>query len=114
MRAVGDVDAAFDTSEKVIEASYYYPFVSHANLGPQNCTALHHESGQLEFCAPLQNPKSGRELVAQTLGIPAKKIHVNLEPIGGGFGRRLRNDFMVEAAWIARKKSPASATAVDT
>jgi isoquinoline 1-oxidoreductase beta subunit len=103
LRADGDVDAAFDTSDKVIEATYYYPFVSHANLEPQNCTALYHESGQLELWAPSQNPKSGRRLVAETLGIPEKTIHVNLERIGGGFGRRLRNDFMVEAAWIARE-----------
>src|SRR5210317_262304 len=103
LRADGDVDAAFDTSVKVIEASYYYPFVSHANLEPQNCTALYHESGRLELWAPSQNPKSGRELVAETLGISEKNIHVNLERIGGGFGRRLRHDFMVEAAWIARE-----------
>ena len=103
LRADGDVDAAFDTSVKVIEASYYYPFVSHANLEPQNCTALYHESGRLELWAPSQNPKGGRKLVAETLGISEKNIHVNLERIGGGFGRRLRHDFMVEAAWIARE-----------
>jgi isoquinoline 1-oxidoreductase beta subunit len=50
-----------------------------------------------------QNPKGGRKLVAETLGISEKNIHVNLERIGGGFGRRLRHDFMVEAAWIARE-----------
>ncbi len=103
LRADGDVSAALDAAEQVVEASYYYPFVSHANLEPQNCTALFHESGRLEFWAPSQNPKSGRELVAKTLGMSEKKIHVNLARIGGGFGRRLRNDFMVEAAWIARE-----------
>ena len=77
--------------------------MSHANLEPQNCTALYHETGRLELWAPSQNPKSGRKLVAKTLGIPEKDIHVNLERIGGGFGRRLRHDFMVEAAWIARE-----------
>jgi isoquinoline 1-oxidoreductase beta subunit len=57
----------------------------------------------MELWAPSQNPKSGRSLIAETLGIPEDKIHVNLTRIGGGFGRRLRNDFMVEAAWIARE-----------
>jgi isoquinoline 1-oxidoreductase beta subunit len=103
LREDGDLQGAFDSAKEIVEASYYYPFVSHANFEPQNCTALFHESGRLEFWAPSQNPKAGRELVSETLGIPEKKIHVNLARIGGGFGRRLRNDFMVEAAWIARE-----------
>ena len=107
LRADGDVDRALDSAKKVIEASYYYPFVSHTNMEPQNCTAVYHgsrgESGQLELWAPSQNPKSGRALISRTMGIAEDKIHVNLTRIGGGFGRRLRNDFMVESAWIARE-----------
>jgi isoquinoline 1-oxidoreductase beta subunit len=98
-----DVDEAFDNASKVVEASYYYPFVSHANMEPQVCTALYHESGQLELWAPSQNPRGGRALVSKTLGIPEDKIHINLMRIGGGFGRRLRHDYMVETAWIARE-----------
>ena len=103
LRHDGDVEATFGRAAKLIEASYYYPFVSHANMEPQNCTALLHESGKLELWAPSQNPKSGRKLVSETLGIPEKRIHVNQVRYGGGFGRRLRSDFMVEAAWIARE-----------
>ncbi|MBT8102733.1 MAG: molybdopterin-dependent oxidoreductase [Gammaproteobacteria bacterium] len=103
LRTDGDVRRALDAASKVVKASYYYPFVSHANMEPQNCTALYHESGQLELWAPSQNPKAGRQLVAETMNILDDRIHVNLTRIGGGFGRRLRNDFMVEAAWIARE-----------
>jgi isoquinoline 1-oxidoreductase beta subunit len=103
LRADGDVEAALGAAAQVVAASYYYPFVSHANLEPQNCTALLRESGRLELWAPSQNPKGGRLLIAETLGIPEDRIHVNLTRIGGGFGRRLRHDFMVEAAWIARE-----------
>ena len=103
LRHVGDVEASFGQSAKVVEASYYYPFVSHANMEPQNCTALLHESGKMELWAPSQNPKSGRQLVSETLGIPEDRIHVNQVRYGGGFGRRLRNDYMAEAAWIARE-----------
>ena len=103
LRADGNVERAMDGASKVVEASYYYPFVSHANMEPQNCTAVYKESGDLELWAPSQNPKSGRELVARTLGIRESRIHVNLPRIGGGFGRRLRNDFMAECAWIARE-----------
>ncbi|MBT8442311.1 MAG: molybdopterin-dependent oxidoreductase, partial [Gammaproteobacteria bacterium] len=103
MRHDGDVEAAMDSATQVVKASYYYPFVSHSNMEPQTCTAMFKDDGSLELWAPSQNPRGGRELIAETLGISQDKIHVNLERIGGGFGRRLRHDFMVEAAWIARE-----------
>jgi isoquinoline 1-oxidoreductase beta subunit len=103
LRSDGDVDAALGAANQIVESSYYYPFVSHANMEPQNCTAHYRESGQLEIWAPTQNPRSGRQLVSQTLGIPEDAIHVNMTRIGGGFGRRLRSEFMAEAAWIARE-----------
>jgi isoquinoline 1-oxidoreductase beta subunit len=103
LRSDGDVEKALEGAVQVVEASYYYPFVSHANLEPQNCTAVMHESGRLELWAPSQNPRGGRQLIAETLGIPEDRIHVNITRIGGGFGRRLRHDAMVEAAWIARE-----------
>jgi isoquinoline 1-oxidoreductase beta subunit len=103
LRTDGDVDGAFGSAKKVIEESYYYPFVSHATMEPQNCTALYRNSGQLELWAPSQNPKAGRALISETMEIPEDKIHVNLVRIGGGFGRGHMNDFMVESAWIARE-----------
>jgi isoquinoline 1-oxidoreductase beta subunit len=103
LRADGNVEQALGSAARIVEASYYYPFVSHANMEPQNCTARFHESGRLELWAPSQNPRGGRQLLAETLGIPEDRIHVNLTRIGGGFGRRLRHDALVEAAWIARE-----------
>ena len=103
LRHDGDVEAAFSKAAKVVEASYYYPYVSHATQEPQNCTALLHESGKMELWAPSQNPKNGRRSISRTLGIPEDKIHVNQLRYGGGFGRRLRNDSMIEVAWIARE-----------
>jgi isoquinoline 1-oxidoreductase beta subunit len=103
LRADGQVEEALQSADRIVEASYHYPFVSHANMEPQNCTALLHESGKLELWAPSQNPKGGRQLLSETLDIPEDRIHINLTRIGGGFGRRLRHDFMVEAAWIARE-----------
>ena len=103
LRHDGDVEAALESANKIVQASYYYPFVSHANMEPQNCTAWYHDDDRLEIWAPTQNPKSGRQLVSSTLDIAEDDIDINLTRIGGGFGRRLRHDFMVEAAWIARE-----------
>jgi isoquinoline 1-oxidoreductase beta subunit len=102
LRRDGDAATALNGAAHVVEASYSYPFLSHIDLEPQNCTA-HFENGKVTLWAPTQNPAPGAELVAATLGIPQSDVMVNMTRIGGGFGRRLRNDFMAEVAWIAKR-----------
>jgi isoquinoline 1-oxidoreductase beta subunit len=99
----GDVDAAFAKAAKVIEAQYSVPFIPHVPLEPQNCTAAPAKDGGVEIWAPTQNPGSGTDLVAKTLNLPRDKVTVHMRRTGGGFGRRLENDYMVEAATIALK-----------
>ncbi|HEY2144849.1 MAG TPA: molybdopterin cofactor-binding domain-containing protein [Steroidobacteraceae bacterium] len=98
----GDVAAALRTSSEVLEAAYSYPFISHATLEPQNCTA-HFRDGKVEIWAPTQNPDPGRKIVAKTLGLNDADITIHMTRCGGGFGRRLMNDYMVEAAWISKQ-----------
>lgn len=102
LRADGDTTSAFATADKVIEAAYAYPFIAHATLEPQNCTA-DVKGNRAEIWAPTQLPGSGQALVAQVLNIPKANVTVHVTRIGGGFGRRLRNDYMAEAAAIAQR-----------
>jgi len=98
----GHVEQALAGSAKVLEAAYSYPFIAHATLEPQNCTASFRD-GRIEIWAPTQNPDSGRKIVAKTLGLNETDITIHMTRCGGGFGRRLMNDYMVEAAWISKQ-----------
>ena len=102
LRQDGDIAASLQNAKHVVEAAYAYPFLSHLDLEPQNCTA-HFADGKVTLWAPTQLPAAGQRLVATTLGIPAGDVTVNMTRVGGGFGRRLRNDFMAEAAWISKQ-----------
>jgi isoquinoline 1-oxidoreductase beta subunit len=102
LRKDGDPAAAFAAAAKTVEAAYSYPFISHASIEPQNCTASF-KDGTLEIWAPTQNPASGQNLVASTLGLAKEKITLHITRSGGGFGRRLSSDYIVEAAAIAQR-----------
>jgi isoquinoline 1-oxidoreductase subunit beta len=102
LRRDGNVTAAFARAAHVVEAAYFYPFIPHMSLEPQNCTAQV-RGGKAEIWAPTQTPGAGASLVAATLGIGESDVTIHMTRCGGGFGRRLRNDYMAEAAWISKQ-----------
>jgi isoquinoline 1-oxidoreductase beta subunit len=99
---VGDVDKSFADAAKTVEAYYEYPFAAHVPLEPMNTTAHWHD-GLMEMWVPTQQPDRGLPLVAKAAGIPQEKIVMHQTRVGGGFGRRLVNDYACEAAAIAQK-----------
>ena len=102
IRADGDYDTALKGAAKQLTAEYRYPFIAHAPLEPQNTTARWADD-RVELWSGTQLPQPGRALVASTLGIKEDQITIHMVRAGGGFGRRLNNDYLVEAAWIARE-----------
>lgn len=101
-RRDGDVDAGLASAAKVLEADYAYPYLSHAPLEPQNCTASVTANG-VEIWAPTQNPGPGRNLAAQIAGVDVSKVTLHLIRAGGGFGRRLTNDYLADAVAISKQ-----------
>ena len=98
----GDFAAAEAGATKVVESFYQYPFVAHAPMEVMNCTA-HYKDGKLEIWAPTQTPQSAPSVASSVTGIPQGDIKIHQLRIGGGFGRRLINDYIAEVAAIAKR-----------
>ncbi|MCW3113314.1 MAG: xanthine dehydrogenase family protein molybdopterin-binding subunit [Segetibacter sp.] len=99
-RKDGDVEAAFKTAAKVIKSEYQCPFLSHSPMEPMNFFA-HVRADGVELVGPTQTPGSARTATAKLLNIPEDKITLDITRLGGGFGRRLKTDYVTEAAELS-------------
>jgi isoquinoline 1-oxidoreductase beta subunit len=102
VRKEGDVDAALKSADKVIVGEYYLPHLAHASMEPPVAVA-DVKDGKAEIWAPVQSPGGTREDVAKTLGIPETDVTVNVTLLGGGFGRKSKCDFALEAALLSKE-----------
>ena len=101
VRKEGDVDAALKSADKVITGEYYLPHLAHVSMEPPVAVA-DVKDGKADIWAPVQSPGGTREDVAKTLGIPEDKVTVNVTLLGGGFGRKSKCDFAIEAALLSK------------
>ncbi|MDP3740584.1 MAG: molybdopterin-dependent oxidoreductase [Hyphomonadaceae bacterium] len=98
-----DANKAIDGAAKKVEAFYEYPFLVHAPLEPQNTTAHVKADGTIEIWSPTQNPGSSFPMIQAAVGVPRDKVTLHMVRGGGGFGRRLSSDFIVEAVAISKQ-----------
>ncbi len=95
-RKEGEAEKALAAGGNVIEAIYEVPFLEHACMEPMNATA-HVRSDSCEIWAPTQNPGGSQQAGARITGLPVEKVIVNTTFLGGGFGRRGEQDFIIDA-----------------
>jgi isoquinoline 1-oxidoreductase beta subunit len=101
VRKEGDVEAALKGADKVITGEYYLPHLAHVSMEPPVAVA-DVKGDKAEIWAPVQSPGGTREDVAKTLGIPEDNVTVNVTLLGGGFGRKSKCDFALEAALLSK------------
>ncbi|WP_448211374.1 molybdopterin cofactor-binding domain-containing protein [Colwellia sp. MEBiC06753] len=104
LRKKGDVEAALAAADKVINAEYYVPELIHVPMEPPAATAHYHE-GIFDIWACTQTPQSAQGTVAQLLGVEPEKVNINVTLLGGGFGRKSKPDFVVEAALLSKLRN---------
>ena len=98
----GNVDVAFKSADKVLESTYTLPHLAHATMEPP-CAVAHFKDGFCEIWAPTQHPQWARESVASALGIDVSMVKIHITLLGGGFGRKSKPDYVVEAALISKQ-----------
>ncbi|EHR72101.1 aerobic-type carbon monoxide dehydrogenase, large subunit CoxL/CutL-like protein [Burkholderiales bacterium JOSHI_001] len=101
VRQDGDFDGAYARAAKKVNAEYYLPHIVHATMEPPAATARI-QGGKCEVWTSVQSPQAARGLVAKRLGIDPANVTVNVTLLGGGFGRKSKPDFAVEAAIVSQ------------
>ena len=102
VRSKGDVDAALKSAGKRVSALYYTPHLTHSSIEPPAALASV-KDGACEIWACTQDPMGGRKAVAEALAIPVEKVTLHVTLLGGGFGRKSKPDFILEAVLLSQK-----------
>jgi len=102
VHATGDPDAEFAKGGKIVEAEYFAPHLAHASMEPPVAVA-DVQSEKVIVWSPTQNPQGVQEEVAKALGLKKEDVTCHVTFLGGGFGRKSKPDYAVEAALLSKK-----------
>src|SRR5262249_54227476 len=102
VRAAGDLDRGFGVGAHAIEAIYEAPFLAHAPKEPPNFTA-YVQDDRCDLWGGTQSAALAQQEAQRITGLPRERIHVNTTLLGGGFGRRLQQDYVAEAVHVSRR-----------
>jgi isoquinoline 1-oxidoreductase beta subunit len=112
-REVGNADTALSSAAKVVTANYYSPHLAHVPMEPPAATARM-ENGKWEVWAPLQSPGGARDDIATALGVDRSVVTVHETLLGGGFGRKSKCDYAIEAVMVSKAMNGAAVKVVWT
>jgi isoquinoline 1-oxidoreductase subunit beta len=101
LRSEGDAAGALSTADRKIEAEYYIPHLAHATMEPPSATCRIVD-GKAEIWTSVQSPQAAHDLVTKFLGLSPENVAVNVTLLGGGFGRKSKPDYAVEAALVSK------------
>jgi isoquinoline 1-oxidoreductase beta subunit len=101
-QAIGDAKSALSGAAVKLDSTYENPFLAHATMEPMNCTVQVTPAG-CDIWVGTQIPSPAQDAVAKSLGLPTEQVRIHNHYIGGGFGRRLESDFIVQAALFAKQ-----------
>lgn len=100
--SIGNIKTAFKKADKTLEATYHVPFLAHSPMEVPNATAWF-QGDKIEIWAPVQDPQTARAEIAHFFEIPLENITIHVTFLGGGFGRKSKSDFVVEAVALSKK-----------
>jgi len=102
IRSDGDAEKALASAAKTVTAEYYIPHLAHASMEPPSAT-VRVADGKCEAWACVQSPGGTREELAKKLGLKPEDVTVHVTLLGGGFGRKSKCDFVLEAAVLSKE-----------
>ncbi|HTU44569.1 MAG TPA: molybdopterin cofactor-binding domain-containing protein [Bryobacteraceae bacterium] len=102
VRKAGDVEGAFGSAAKTVEATYYTPLLAHASMEPPAAVA-NYRDGKVEAWAATQSPQDVQKTVAEALGLKPEDVTCHVTLLGGAFGRKSKPDYVAEAAILSKK-----------
>ncbi len=102
IRERGNVNEAFDSADKVVEAEYFVPYFIHTPMEPP-AAIVDANVRPVQVIASTQSPNETRQYVAEALGLEKKDVECNVTFLGGGFGRKSKPDYVCEAAILSKE-----------